>query len=202
MPAKRKKRGDRRFEDALATVRRAFDETGVRWMVIGGIAAIARGVRRTTTDIDVAVEGEAIAVDALVRVLAAHDLRPRFSDAVKFAKQNLVLLVRDGENEIDVDISLAYTAFEKEALADAEVTAFGRATVPMARAEDLVIFKAVAGRPKDIEDAAGLLAVHRDIDVSRVRAKLRELAEVADDPKIVDVLEQILARVRTARRKR
>jgi hypothetical protein len=39
-------------------------------MVIGGIAVIARGVRRMTTDIDAAVRGDRIDVAALVRALA------------------------------------------------------------------------------------------------------------------------------------
>jgi prolyl-tRNA editing enzyme YbaK/EbsC (Cys-tRNA(Pro) deacylase) len=42
----------------------------------------------------------------------------------------------------------------------------------MARAEDLVVFKALAARPKDIEDAAALLLLHSTIDLARVRRRL------------------------------
>ena len=50
----------------------------------------------------------------------------------------------------------------------------------MARAEDLVIFKAIAGRPKDMDDAEALLLLHPDIDVDRVRRVVRVLAELAE----------------------
>jgi hypothetical protein len=45
MPGKRAK-GERLLEDALAALARALDETGAPWMIIGGIAVIAHGVRR------------------------------------------------------------------------------------------------------------------------------------------------------------
>jgi len=60
VPGKRAK-GERLLEDALAAPTRALDEAGAPWMVIGGIAVIAHGVRRFTTDIDAAVLGDAIA---------------------------------------------------------------------------------------------------------------------------------------------
>ncbi len=53
---------------------------------------------------------------------------------------------------------------------------YGSVAAPMARAEDLVIFKAMAARPKDIEDAAALMLMHKEIDVGRVRRHLAELA--------------------------
>ena len=65
-------------------------------MVIGGIAVIARGVRRMTTDIDAVVRGGAIEISELLRVLARHAFRPRIDDVKAFAEKNLVLLLRHG----------------------------------------------------------------------------------------------------------
>lgn len=45
MPAKRAS-VERRLEDALDALIEALTETGAPWMIIGGIAVIARGVRR------------------------------------------------------------------------------------------------------------------------------------------------------------
>jgi hypothetical protein len=53
MPGKKQK-GERLLESALSALTRALTTSGAPWMVIGGIALIARGVRRFTTDIDVA----------------------------------------------------------------------------------------------------------------------------------------------------
>ena len=50
MPGKRGK-GEGLLEDALAALARALDKAGAPWMVIGGIAVIAHGVRRFTTEL-------------------------------------------------------------------------------------------------------------------------------------------------------
>ena len=55
---------------------------------------------------------------------------------------------------------MAWTDFEHEAIAASSVAAFGAVKAPMAQAEDLVVFKAIAGRPKDIEDATTLLVLY------------------------------------------
>lgn len=167
-------------------------------MVIGGVAIIARGVRRLTTDVDACVRGDAIEIPALLAALGAAGITPRVADAVAFARKNLVVLVRHRETGVDLDISLAWSVFEHEALAGAEVAPFGRVDVPMATAEDLVVFKAVAARPKDLEDAAALLALHADIDLVRVRAQVAAVAQLADEPAMVATLDQAITTARRA----
>ena len=58
-----------RIEEALAALSEALSETGAPWMVIGGIAVIAHGVQRMTTDIDAVIQGDAVSVRALINVL-------------------------------------------------------------------------------------------------------------------------------------
>jgi hypothetical protein len=197
MPGKRAK-SDRPLEDALAALARALDEAGAPWMVIGGIAVIAHGVRRFTTDIDAAVLGDAIAIDRLLETLARHGIVPRIADAAAFAQQNLVLLVRHAPTGVDLDVSQAWSPFEHEALAARKKTKFGRVRAPMSVPDDLVVFKAIAGRPKDIEDAEALLLLHPHIDVHRARDRVVELAAMAEAPELVESFDAIAARVRGA----
>lgn len=63
----------------------------------------------------------------------------------------------------------------------------------MARAEDLIVFKAIAGRGKDIDDAIALLVLYPKLDLERVRARVRVLAELADAPELVAGLELMIA---------
>ena len=119
MPEKRAK-AERLLEDALAALARALDDAGAPWMVIGGIAIIAHGVRRFTTDIDAAVRGDAISIDQLLEALARHDIVPRIPDAAAFAQANLVLLARHAPTGVDLDVSQAWSSFEHEALAARE----------------------------------------------------------------------------------
>jgi hypothetical protein len=169
-------------------------------MIIGGIAVITRGVRRMTADIDAVVRGDSVGLATLLRSLASQKIEPRISDAQAFARANLVLLMRHRPSGVDLDISLAWTAFELEALEERDPARYGAITAPMARAEDLVIFKAMAARPKDVEDAAALLALHPDLDLTRIRKRLAELAVLAEEPALVDGLEAMIAQARAAAR--
>jgi hypothetical protein len=162
-------------------------------MVIGGIAVIARGVRRFTADIDAAVRGDEIQIDKLLAALAKKQIAPRIPDAEQFARENLVLLMRHAPSGVDFDISFAWTEFEHEAIAAATVAAFGSVEAPMARPEDLIVFKAIAGRGKDMDDVAALLALYPQLDLTRVRARVRELAGHADTPELAAGLEKSIA---------
>jgi len=183
------------LEAALEALAGALSGLGAPWMIIGGIAIIARGVRRLTTDIDALVRGDAVTIPALLEALARYEISPRIEDAAAFARENLVLLLRHQPTRVDLDVSLGWSQFEHEALAVRSETCFGRVSVPMASAEDLVVFKAIASRPKDLVDAEALLVLH-PIDVVRVRRRIAELAELAGAPELVDDFDGVLARAR------
>lgn len=154
-----------------------------------------------TTDIDAVVRGDGVELGPFLRKLARRKIRPRIAGAEAFARANLVLLMRHEPTQVDLDISLAWTPFEAEALLARTRARYGVVEAPMARAEDLVIFKALAARPKDIDDAAALLILHPDIDIARVRQRLRELAAMAEEPDLADGIENVIALARATRRK-
>ena len=192
-------RHDHRLEQALRELSRALDATGASWMVIGGIAVIARGVRRFTADIDATIRGDEIELPALVKALAKRRIVPRVEDAVELARANLVLLLRHEPTGVDFDLSFAWTSFEHEAIAASSVAAFGAVDAPMARPEDLIVFKAIAARGRDLDDAVALLALYPHIDLARVRARVRELAAAAEVPELAVGLETAITMAAQAR---
>lgn len=170
-------------------------------MVIGGIAVIARGVRRMTTDIDAAVRGDGIDVASLVKALARKHIVPRIDDAERFARASLVLLLKHERTGVEFDVSMAWTDFERDAIEASSVIAFGAVDAPMARPDDLIVFKAIAGRPKDIEDATALLVLYPRLNRSKMRARVRELAALADEPQLTLGLETAIAIAAKAKRR-
>jgi len=67
--------------------------------------------------------------------------------------------------------------------------------VPVARAEDLVIYKCVAWRPQDQQDVERLLTLHgRRMDLVRVTRIVAELAAAMDEPERLAALEQVIRR--------
>jgi hypothetical protein len=164
-------------------------------MLIGGMAVIARGIPRTTRDIDVAVVGGRLTLAHLVARLAQGGFEPRMKKAIEFARQNQVLLMRHRATAVDLDLSLAWLSFEIEAIASAERLSLAGVRLPVARAEDLVIYKALAWRPQDQQDVERLLLLHAsEIDLVRVRRVVAGLAEALDDPERPRALEAIIGR--------
>lgn len=180
---------------ALRALRRALESVAAPYMIIGGIAVVARGVARTTRDVDVTVPGE-LSTPALLGALAAHGIEPRIPDALAFSRRTHVLLLRHVRSEVEVDLTLAWAPFEIEALQRAERLTIGRVRVPVARPEDLVVYKLIGGRPLDLTDLAELVALHgTKMDQGRLLRLAAEVADALDDPGRLATLRTLLGRV-------
>jgi hypothetical protein len=57
-------------DEALADVRRLLDDSGVSYKLVGGVAVVHHGYARTTEDVDVLIQGDAMA--RLQPILASH----------------------------------------------------------------------------------------------------------------------------------
>jgi hypothetical protein len=96
---------------------------------------------------------------------------------------------------MDIDVSIAWLPFELEAIAACETVCLGDLRVPVARAEDLLIYKTIAWRPQDQQDAERLLSLYgKHIDLDRVRQIVGEFAAILEDSHRVEELERVIAR--------
>jgi Nucleotidyl transferase AbiEii toxin, Type IV TA system len=175
---------------ALAALMRWFDEHALQAAVIGGVGASLRGKPRLTKDIDaVVVDADA---EALVRSGAEFGFAPRIADAIEFARNTRVLLLRYSPAVVDLDLSLGMLPFEHEVVDRATLVDAGEVSVRVASAEDLVIMKAVAGRARDIADIENLVSANPDLDVERIRRWVREFSSVLETPEMYEKLEVLL----------
>jgi hypothetical protein len=180
-----------------AFCRKAFDfldSSGVRHLVIGGLAVIAVGEPRTTADVDVVVyltdrEGEELLERALQ---AGFDLDMDVER--KRLRTTGTLRLRGGAFQLDM--IFASLPFEDAAFRRAvRHRLFGR-LVRLPTPEDLILFKVLAGRDKDLLDAAGIVRRHAErIDWTYVESMLRELCDLAQDMRAWRRLEQVRAKV-------
>jgi len=101
-----------------------------------------------------------------------------------------VLLLRAASG-VGLDIALGGLAFEESAVARSSLFTFPP-DVPLrtCSAEDLIVFKAFADRPKDWVGVDGVIIRQADtLDWTYVHTQLAPLAELKDDPRILDRLE-------------
>ncbi len=190
-----------RDDDVYAALARAFGSLGLRWYVFGAQAAIIHGAVRFTEDIDVTVDPAGVAPSVLVTALGAEGLLPRFDDD-EFIAQTRVIPVTHEPTGVPVDIVLAGPGIEDLFFDGARPTMIGNIAVPVARAEDLVAMKILAGRPKDIEDCTAIIAAGAEhFDEERTRSLLGALEQALDQSDLLPAFEECQKRAALARRR-
>ncbi len=171
-----------------------LDEEGIRGVIVGGVAASILGEPRFTRDIDALVILEPNRWPKLLDTGEQHGFEPRLSDAIEFARRSRVLLLRHRSSGVDVDLVFGALPFEEEILRRSVPVKIGSESIPLPTPEDLVIMKAVAGRPQDWLDIESLVAAHPRLDLDRVRQMVGEFASALDSPEILGELETVIAR--------
>ena len=181
------------FLDALRALCDALQALNVPWMIIGGVAVIAHGVPRYTADVDATVAAPNEPLERIFALFARHDVVPRIDGALAFARERQVFLLRHEPSGVDLDVSLAWLPFEVEAIGRSETRDYAGVTIRIPRPDDLVIYKLVAARPRDLEDVERLLLLHGpSLDLQRITATVREFADVLEDAGRLDALERLL----------
>lgn len=170
-----------------------MERAGARWYLFGAQAAILMGAARLTADVDVTVMLGELDVTTLISGLESEGLRLRISgDTKDFIARTRVLPMVDSVTGLPVDVVLGGPGLE-EAFADRARTMLVAGTrVPVISPEDLVVTKVLAGRPKDLDDVAAVLATHRaDLDITALRSTLRLLEEALGQSDLLPVFERL-----------
>lgn len=184
------------FVEVLAALANAFDRVGAGWYLFGAQAALIHGVARFTADIDVTVQPGGKDTKSLVEALVANGFQVRV-EGDDFVEQTRVLPVLHTATDIPVDIVLGGPGIEELFLERAEHRDLEGVQVPVARAEDIVVMKVLAQRPKDIEDVVAIVAAHPDnLDLGFVRSTLALLEEALGQSDLIPVLERAIERAR------
>lgn len=116
---------------------------------------------------------------------------PRIEAAAAFAHVNRVLLLRT-RSGVGLDIALGGLPFEETAVVRSSLFTFPPdVSLRTCSAEDLIVLKAFADRPKDWIDVDGIIIRQSGrINWPYVRTQLAPLAELKEAPEIMDHLEQ------------
>lgn len=170
------------FAEHLAKLARALDRHHIPYMLIGGQAVLVHGSARLTEDMDLTLAAGPERLPDLLKLIAELGWRPLPSDPREFVEQTLVLPCSDKVSGIKADFIFGLSAYEHEAIARSIGRDIRGATVRFASAEDLVIHKMIAGRPRDLEDVVGVLAKNPGLDAALVRKVLAEFERDLGQP--------------------
>jgi hypothetical protein len=176
------------LDDPVATalrVARLLENAEIRYGLYGGLAVAAWGVARETKDADLAV----LSADArqLVEILSRDGMRAvEAFDRVRFGGliiSRATLLGGDHDHGLNV-VDLVEPASPRYA-----TVAIGRALraplrdveISLLAPEDVVIFKVLSTREKDLEDATALMrALGDDLDMGIIETEIERLGVEID----------------------
>jgi hypothetical protein len=147
---------------------------------MGGFAVRAHGVPRPTYDVDAAIVVDRARLPELFDRLREHDFaipevyETGWVDRVKdLPLLKLKRYIR--EESLDVDLFLVESEFLTEVMKRrARLDADGR-VLWVVSPEDLVLFKLLAGRARDLGDIADVLFIQGSLDEAYMRGWAREL---------------------------
>lgn len=163
-----------------------------RWQFcfIGGLVLQRWGEPRVTQDVDLTLLTGFRNEDAYVDALLAR-FESRIEDARQFALLNRVLLLRS-ENGVGIDVALGGLPFEEQLIARSMDHEFlPGVSLRICTAEDLIVLKAFADRPRDWSDVEGIVVRQTDLDWPYIDRQLRPLAEVKESPHILERLRRL-----------
>jgi hypothetical protein len=157
-------------------------DTGVPAAVMGGVAVAAWRRIRATHDVDLLIDLDNSRFAEVFRALDKGGVhRKHMAPFIAVGDTRFIQFLYDLpdlEAEVRVDLLLADSPFQRQALARAvePKSSLGRG-IRVLSCEDLILFKLLAGRIIDRADAAYLLRVNRDeLDLAHLNKWAQSLA--------------------------
>ncbi len=138
------------------------------YCLIGALAVNAWGRLRATQDIDLLVLSEVAVRSDLTDSLIAHGFQPdtQWMTHNPMAQDRVLRLTHPSHPGIPLDLIFSADSHEAQTLARRQILHLLGISAWVCSPEDLIILKLKAGRPRDFEDALGIIKnPHRQLDL-------------------------------------
>ena len=162
---------------AVETLSEVFDERGIEYALLGGLATMLRGRPRFTQDVDILLSVPQVALPGLLGELIHRGFSLDTDTVIREFVQHHMTAFRFGVVRIDW-LKPVLPLYAHALAAATSIPWTAGHSLRVLAAEGLIITKMVAFRPQDQEDIRMLIAANAPLlDVELIR---REWATVAD----------------------
>lgn len=182
------------FRATIEALHRLLEKHNDRGVIIGGIAVGLLGKPRYTADVDAMFLLSTQDIPQFLESARAENIIPRVQNVEEFARKTRVLLLKHIPTNTEIDISLGVLLFEEEMVERGSIKSFANLSARLPTPEDLIIMKAIAHRPKDLEDIRTIVDNNPNLDIARIEKWVRDFAEVMETPDLWKQIEGILKR--------
>lgn len=157
--------------------------------LIGGIAVQIRGEPRFTSDIDICILSDLSDQERVIDLITKN-FTSLVDDPKDLAFTAQLLPIRI--DQVSVDLSIGLTGFERQVIERAPFEVLAeKVKIRVATSEDLIIFKCLAARPKDIQDIDSILRKNlKTLDYSYIIEVLKDFESVLETNELLDLFEK------------
>jgi len=162
----------------IEKIAKEFEKHKIDYMIIGGQAVLIYGEPRLTKDIDITIGANIDKYWDILNIVQNLNLKILPKEPYKFVKDTMVLPLLDEKTGFRIDLIFSSTEYEKEALKRVNKIKIGDTYVNYVSVEDLIIYKIISGRERDLEDLKTILIKNKKIDEKYTLKWLKEFEKV------------------------
>jgi predicted nucleotidyltransferase len=176
---------------ALHDFAEVFEEMGLSYAIMGGIAVRVYGIPRATYDIDITLALDRAGLPNLYKLVEAKGytvpevyLGGWIDQVAGMAVVKVRLYLED--HGVDVDIFLSESPFQAQILARRRRADVNGISMWIVSPEDLILLKLLAHRPRDFADIGDILFTQGQLDQPYMTHWAKHIV-------VADLLEEVLA---------
>lgn len=150
--------------NAMEEILRISRKNNVPIMFMGGIAVSAWGIPRATYDIDGIIQIDSEKLCKFLNSLSLKGFTYNKKEPVRVIKNLsfITLCHRMQKQKLYIDLFLVQSEYGKNALQRSKKITLNKLRVPIISPEDLILYKLLAGRTRDLEDVRNILLMQKE----------------------------------------
>ena len=183
------------LELQLKELVKLLSATRINYALLGGIAVSVYGEPRLTADIDVNITLDKEEIENFLKKAKKYGFYPIPSNIRKFIKETGVIPMRFSKGEVvgRCDFIIAENEIEYSGINRARLKKIGSIKVKIVSPEDLIVHKLTSNRPRDIEDARGILIRQgKRLDIEYINRWLQIIAKANHKPELLKLFKSLL----------
>jgi len=145
------------LEEFFKLVIQCLRETGIQYVVVGGIASIVWGRPRTTNDVDVIIKATRSEISSLADFLEKKGFVYGTKDIARALEEKSIATILHEDFPYKMDIKGIYEALDERSLYNRLSLRIFNLEAYIEKPEDLIIAKLRYGSTMDFEDAKAIL---------------------------------------------
>lgn len=168
------------FRETISRLASALEKHDIPYMIIGGQAVLLHGEPRLTRDIDITLGIDVQEYESIKKIVELLELKALVNSPQQFINETRVLPLLDPKTNIRIDMIFSFSDFEQLAVGRSIAVETNGIMVKYTTAEDLIIHKMFAGRPRDLEDVKGIILKNAHLDMTYIKNWLDQFGLLLD----------------------